>query len=563
MAFFWGLRGQKYNKMITHYLRPMLAIILILLNCAMAKAFDFEVDGMRYTVITSSSAELTGIAPNLEGEVVIPEFVTFNGKQLSVNTIGQRAFFSYKSSFLRIPKHITRIKDYAFSCAKIDSLHFDESEVAIRLENTINRQPSMSGSELGSVYIGRQLNRTDYNSNADGPFYGSSVRKIYIGQTVSLGEELFQNCRKLEEVVVKEGTYIRSISEKCFQNCSNLKSVELKKGLKSIASLAFEGCLSLDSIYIPSTVTSIESNAFSEAKSISKVVAASNDPSSISSDAFPGIVYFSSILYVPVGIKSKYETTNGWKEFTNIVETIELESEYSYYNLNLSVTSGGNVSIFNKSYSNDSFTTAVKEGEDISFSFSADEGYQLKSLIVNGRDETEKIYNNTYQISSVNENLSIEVTFKELPLSLLIKSADNGTITQLVERGKVYSFVINPCNGWGIESVSFNGENVTEQLKENKYTTPSIIEDSELNIVYKQLNLTNVTNRRDNNVRVYASNGILKIENNGKRANLSVYSTSGGQIMVDSIEIGTSTFNLPTNAIYLIKVGENVFKVLM
>ncbi len=296
----------------------LFAMLLIMVG---ANAYDFEIDGYRYTVITSSTAEFAGVNPNYEGEVVIPEYVTYSGKQLSVNTIGEGAFQSYKSSFLRIPQHITLIKNSAFYNAQIDSLHFENSDNYISLQNTINRGPSMSYSKLGSVYIGRQINRTDYNSNADGPFYNSYVKNVYIGKTCSFVQELFQNCTYLEKVIVKEGSYIESISSECFRNCYRLKYVNLKYGLSFISSLAFYQCTSLDSIYIPSSVTTISSNAFSEAKNIKKVVSVSNAPVSIGETAFPGIVYLSSTLYVPIGTKSKYETTTGWNEFANIVET--------------------------------------------------------------------------------------------------------------------------------------------------------------------------------------------------------------------------------------------------
>lgn len=66
---------------------------------------------------------------------------------------------------------------------------------------------------------------------------------------------------------------------------------------------------------------------FQRQKNIKKVVSASEDPISIDGTAFPGIVYLSSTLYVPSGTKSKYEITQGWKEFANIVEDGQKTSE--------------------------------------------------------------------------------------------------------------------------------------------------------------------------------------------------------------------------------------------
>lgn len=224
-----------------------------------------------------------------------------------------------KLLFLEFLNTLPTIKRGAFSRAQIDSLHFDNSEKSISLQNTINEGPAMYLSQLGSVYIGRQINRTDYNSNADGPFRNSSVKKVYIGKTCSFCEELFSACTSLEQVIVEEGAYITSISSECFSNCFKLKSIDLKEGLTSISSSAFYKCTSLDSIYIPSSVTSISSYAFSEATNIKKVVSASDSPNAIG-EAFPGIVYLTSTLCVPIGAKSKYEKTTGWKEFSNIIE---------------------------------------------------------------------------------------------------------------------------------------------------------------------------------------------------------------------------------------------------
>lgn len=301
-------------------MKKLFFILYCMFSVTLSFAYDFEVDGYRFTVLTSTTAEFAGVSPNHKGEVYIPEFVTFSGKQLTVSTIVEYAFEEYKAAFLRIPQHINYIKNAAFYKAQIDSLHFDNSEKSISLQNTINRSPAMASSQLGSVYIGRQINRTDYNSNADGPFIWSSVKRVYIGQTCSFCQELFSGCNNLEQVVVKEGFYITSIDCECFNYCSKLKYIDLKEGLTSISSSAFNNCTSLDSIYIPSTVTYISSYAFSNDINIKRVVSASDSPNAIGVEAFPGIVYLTATLSVPIGAKTKYEKTTGWKEFQNIAE---------------------------------------------------------------------------------------------------------------------------------------------------------------------------------------------------------------------------------------------------
>ena len=48
--------------------------------------------------------------------------------------------------------------------------------------------------------------------------------------------------------------------------------------------------------------------------------------------------------------------------------------------------------------------------------------------------------------------------------SLTIKQADIGSISTKVERGSVYEFTITPEENWLIHSVSFNGNDYTNEL---------------------------------------------------------------------------------------------------
>ena len=50
------------------------------------------------------------------------------------------------------------------------------------------------------------------------------------------------------------------------------------------------------------------------------IISKNENPTPISNSAFYYITYDNATLYVPIGTKSKYETTDGWKRFKNIVE---------------------------------------------------------------------------------------------------------------------------------------------------------------------------------------------------------------------------------------------------
>ncbi len=109
----------------------------------------------------------------------------------------------------------------------------------------------------------------------------------------------------------------------------------------SIGDYAFSYCWGLISIEIPSSVTSIDAWAFSGCTSLTSVVSciAAEDLFAINTVAFSGIDNEACTLYVPAGAKSTYAATDGWKEFTNIVETST--AEYS-----LTVSSAGYATMY-------------------------------------------------------------------------------------------------------------------------------------------------------------------------------------------------------------------------
>ena len=63
-------------------------------------------------------------------------------------------------------------------------------------------------------------------------------------------------------------------------------------------------------------MTSIDNSAFSGCSGLKEIISKIKEPFVIDCFGYPGKI----TLFVPAGTKSKYKTTGGWKDFTNIIE---------------------------------------------------------------------------------------------------------------------------------------------------------------------------------------------------------------------------------------------------
>ena len=93
-------------------------IVAFMLSFLSASAYDFEVDGIYYSVtdLTKLECEVVKGDSKYEGEVVIPSTVTFNSRTFTVVAIGSYVFqYCYSLTSVTIPDSVTSIGEYAFS----------------------------------------------------------------------------------------------------------------------------------------------------------------------------------------------------------------------------------------------------------------------------------------------------------------------------------------------------------------------------------------------------------------------------------------------------------------
>ena len=101
-----------------------------------------------------------------------------------------------------------------------------------------------------------------------------------------------------------------------FSGCAGLTSVTIPSFITSIGKHAFHECSKLTSVTIPSSVKFIGEFAFGWCSSLKEVRSKIEEPFECKS-----FTNYTATLYVPRGTKAKYQATEGWKNFTTIIET--------------------------------------------------------------------------------------------------------------------------------------------------------------------------------------------------------------------------------------------------
>ena len=264
-----------------------------------AWAWDFECDGLRYSINTPSDGEnhIVSVAKGLTsptGDFVIPSEVTYpetDGVTYSVTSIGDRAFSECRGlTTITIPESITSIGNAAFvnchdltlviipnsvtcigsqafqNCNNLTSVTIPESVISIGeyafmgCDNLTKAEfvniASLCKMQFDGVYANPVL--CTHHLFVD----GKEITDVVIPDSItSIGNYSFCGCNDLASVSIPES--VTSIGDYAFSDCRGLTSVNIPETIKSIGNYAFSGCSSLISITIPRAITCIRDGTFS------------------------------------------------------------------------------------------------------------------------------------------------------------------------------------------------------------------------------------------------------------------------------------------------------------
>ena len=267
----------------------------------------------------------------IEGDLVIPEKVTYEGVEYTVTSIGESAFYSTNyvdPTSVKIPGTVTTIREYAFRSCDFRIIEIPEGVT------TIGKQAFYSCTYCHELYlpstltsIGSQAfgwgNQTKVFSSTENPCelpedafdedryqaatlgvpvgaisnyqntnYWNKFQKIVETETIAgadgkpLRYYLYSDSKTAEvahmdysgKIVIPEKVTIKgveytvtTIGEEAFYECEDLTSVSIPGSVTTIADFAFYACSGLSSITIPGSVTTIGYSAFDSCSGLTSI----------------------------------------------------------------------------------------------------------------------------------------------------------------------------------------------------------------------------------------------------------------------------------------------------
>ncbi|MDE7154436.1 MAG: leucine-rich repeat domain-containing protein [Muribaculaceae bacterium] len=228
----------------------------------------------------------------------IPEKVTYEGIQYTVNALGPYLFYKSGISSVTIPSTVKIIGPSVFESCK--SLEY------LTIPNGVER-------------IGAKA------------FNYSEIKSFILPNSVKhLGEKLFPMSTRVLELS-------KNLKELPLQVCawSQITEIVVPEGVTTICKEAFVRNAKLTTVILPTTLTTLEEKTFGDSPLITKVICGSTKaPAGGSDNTFSDEVYKGATLYVPTGSSDSYRKTAPWSMFKNIEEYVySADNEFTDGNL--------------------------------------------------------------------------------------------------------------------------------------------------------------------------------------------------------------------------------------
>lgn len=339
--------------------------------CGQAYAETFDSDGLNFEITGEDRCRVTASA-NAAGNVVVPESVYYNDNTYTVVEIGEMAFANCTMlETVHMPATVTTIGAKAFlSCRSLKTIEISDNVT------TTGSEAFRGCTGLTDIRLGSNMTTT-----GNYLFMGcTSINAIDIPAGFkSIPAGCFYGCTSLISATLPET--LETIGEEAFAECTSLIRASLPSSLLTVGRKSFFGCTALKAITIGAQLTSIGTQAFDACEAVENVYSHAANPPAVEMYPFDDDIYGKATLTVPTGSIAAYRNTFPYQEFSAIVED---DNPENHVKLAIRFPQKGAI------------VTDENFGARVTLKISADEGWSIAGISLNGEDCIESISESGY-----------------------------------------------------------------------------------------------------------------------------------------------------------------------
>ncbi len=575
------------------YLAAMVGTFVAL----MAHAADFSVNGVTYKITDSKGliVEVVAGTQKYSGTVIIPATVAFDEKTYKVKAIGQSAFNGCTDlEKVVIGENVEEIAYRAFyNCNNLTDINWSNN-IRSYGADAFNGCSALTYAELSASL-------ESMNSGVFHDCIGITSIKINEGCGV-IGVTAFAGCTKLQEVTIPNS--VTTMGNSAFNGCTALTQATVGNGLKKIDQNTFSGCTNLETVVIGSAVEEIAYRAFYHCNHLTDINW-SNNIRSYGADVFNGCTALtyaelsaslesmnSGVFKDCIGITSikindgcaaigvtAFSGCTKLQEVTipNSVTTMGNSAFNGCTALTQATVGNGIMKIDASTFSGCNRLETVSLGNMLSevayrafYNCSSLSTITVKSIDVpsTGSDAFNSFTATLYVPSEALNDYKNHATWgkfnKILPTSdkvyLIISQTESGSIKIPVTKATRYALVIEAAAGWKVNSVTFNDIDVTAELDNGTFTTPSMVEDATIRVAYEAVS-DDIATVKPSRMKVFGTAETIVVRGAEKGELVSVYATDGVRVGSSVAGSGDVNIRVKSGATYIVKVGTSTLKV--
>lgn len=330
-------------------------------------------------------------------------------------------------------------------------------------------------------------------------------------------------------------------------------------------------------VYIPGTLTINKRLLFIKVGNFERNYGEENPSFTIEYEGFVGNDSERSLSIKPTAKTSATSTSNVGTYPINVSGGDATNYKFSYTNGVLTVNKAEQSIDWNQDLSNVQvgsqieLTAVASSGLPIEYTMETNNSASLYKVgtktyidcIASGQFLLKAIQNgsnNYYDTPKVTNTINIVGNTIADP-TLTIIQGEKGLIKTQVAKGSVYTFTIEATDGWKVHSVSFNDEDITEQLDaHNRFTTPNINASTTLNVVY-ETSADGICSTKVSSAKILGTSYGIKVENAKPNEVLKVYTIDGKLVKSQKLQSSEVDVDLPNNETYIINLEDIRVKV--